>query len=251
MKDRKQKLLVAIAAMMVAGYASADIVYHELFTTEDQSADDTLTKHGWASHEGTTGAVWTYPKISAGTSGGTAWDGGPVNSNPLNTSSTGGGYIYAYAHASKDSFFHTSEYSLDMASWENLKFTMRHNSNRADDVRAAIEIGGDWYVSDAVTISAHAGWAGAQLWVVEATNTTWYSLAFTPGTTMAIGASTTLPDTGTVGGFGFYVDALAASDSIRYDNYMIQADAIPEPATLGLFAGAFGLMVFIRRRLLV
>ncbi len=214
--------LFPIVLALVAGTTRADVVYHELFTQEVTGTTDTLPEHGWASHEGSNGAIWTYPSIGAY---GTAWDGGPLNSFPLNSTEGDPGFLYAYAHTGKDSFFHTSEYSFDMANWKNLKFSMRHNSTRADDVRAAIEVDGSWYVSDAVTIQANAGWAGALLWEIEAATTTWHALAFTPGTTMAIGASTNLPSTGTVDGLGFYVDAQAAG-SIRYDNFMVSGDAV-------------------------
>ncbi len=220
----RKLLFITMTILFGAEVSGAEVLYHELFTAQTTD-NNTLPELGWASHEGSNGAVWTYPHIAGTGAGGTAWDGGPVNSNPLNTTNGDGGYIYAYAHTGKDSFFHTDEYSFDMDSWKNLKFTMRHNSNRADDVRAAIEVDGNWYVSDAVTIQANAGWAATKMWEVEATTTTWHALAFTPGTTMVIGASTNLPTTGTVGGFGFYVDAQSAA-SIRYDNYMVSGDAV-------------------------
>lgn len=217
--------IVAAAMLLGTAVARADVVYHELFTAETADTDS-LPEHGWAANEGANGAAWTYPHIAGNTSGGTAWDGGPVNSNPLNTTNGDGGFFYAYAHTGNDSFIHTAEYPFDLALWKNLKFTMRHNSNRADDVRAAIEIDGNWYVSDAVTIQANAGWASAKMWEVDAGTVTWYALDFSPGTAMAIGSSTNLPTLGTVDGFGFYVGAQAAAASIRYDNYMISGDAV-------------------------
>lgn len=249
MKNTKQKLLVAAAAMMVAGAACADVVYHELFTTEVQGTVDTFAEHGWALYEGSSATAGTGT-VSANS--GSAWDGGPVNSFPLNSTEGDTGYVYEYYGANTAAFCLTEEYSFDMALWENLSFSMRHNFHRATDVRAAIKVDGSWYVSDGVAIIGAAGWAGAELWTVDADTTSWYVLNFTPGSELGIGATATLPSTGTAQGFGFYAgDAVNAYNRVRADNFMVSGDAIPEPATLGLFAGSFGLVLFLRRRRII
>lgn len=202
-------------------------IYRELFTAES-TENDTPAEHGWATYEATNGAAWTYPHIAGSSAGGTAWDGGPVRSNPLNPTQGDGGFFYAYAHDDKASLFITDEYQFEMGSFTNLEFSMRHNSSRANDVRAVIEIAGNWYVSDAVPLPVSAGWSESKMWKVEATNTTWYALDFTPGSSMVIGAPAALPGIGSVGAFGFYVDASNAQ-SIRFDNYRLVATALPEP----------------------
>ena len=202
-------------------------IYHELFTAMG-TTNNTLPELGWASYEGTNGAAWTYPHIAGTTAGGTTWGGGPRHSHPLNTTQGDGGFLYAYAHEDKASLFITDEYPFEMGAYTNLEFLLRHNSNRADILRAAIEVAGNWYVSDAVPIMAHAGWSESEIWKVEATNTTWHTLDFVPGSSMVVGAPAALPSTGSVGAFGFYVEA-ANADSIRFDNYRLVATALPEP----------------------
>lgn len=227
MKNNEPKVLVALAAVVLGtGVARAEIIYHEIFTTAVEGTGGTVASQGWADYEGAT-AQTGGGNNSPG--GGSSWDGGPLNSNPLRSgevdSDDATGYIYQYFDANEAAFVMTEEYSFDMASWTNLQFSMRHNFEKATALRAAIKVDGDWYVSDGVAIGALAGWAATQLWEVEATNTTWYALNFTPGTTLSVGASTTLPTTGMAQGFGFYADALSEWNRVRADSFIVSGES--------------------------
>ena len=247
MKNGQKVLMLLSAVVMLWGAGqkvSASVIYQDVFTAGD--VDRAMSFVGWEAREGTNGANWTYPKIAH--SGGTTLDEGSVNSNPQipDSATVHGGYWYIYAHANKASFFLTNEYSFDMGAYSDLQFSMRHNSNTAEVVRAAIEVDDNWYVSDGVALVDHAGWAGAKMWHVDADTTNWYVLNYVPGTTMNVGGATTLPSSGTVGGFGWYIDAVGSARSIRYDNYKIVGNPVPEPATVVLLS--LGAWASLRRR---
>jgi hypothetical protein len=74
-----------------------------------------------------------------------------------------------------------------------------NNSSTSADLRAVLQVNGNWYVSDE-TLNGQ-GWAVS---TIQIHNASWKSLSFTSGSSLVVGAATTLPSSGTVTAVGLY-----------------------------------------------
>jgi len=103
-------------------------------------------------------------------------------------------------------------------------------------IRFAIRVGAQWFVSDA-TFTPPAGTTTSpftRLTLDLATAPLWRSLAFTPGSTLALGALAT-PPAGDITAFGWFGDAGFSSGGVNWDNFTI---AKPEPLAAQATASA-------------
>ncbi len=145
-----------------------------------------------------------------------------------------------------------------------LKFTWEEgNSLATDSTRLAIEIGSQWYASSG-TFSTSAQTAGsfgaspgstgtAESLTFSATASNWKLVSFTPGTTLALGATPSSDLSGSIDGLGFF-SAVAAGGNERLDTLQVSATSLaaaPEPSTDCLMLGgvlALGLVARSRFR---
>lgn len=75
------------------------------------------------------------------------------------------------------------------------------NSSTSADLRVALKVNGNWYVSDELFNSAVNTWVVNEL---QIHNASWKSLSFASGSSLVVGAATTLPGSGTVTAVGLY-----------------------------------------------
>ena len=187
---------------------------HLGYDTNSQAGADTslaAMQTGWYAYRGdgeeATDVIAAYP-LGSGISH------PAINSNPL--SDTEMGYLWAgEVGVGKDFFVWTDEYTLDRDAHEidNMNWQQSFSEPQGDVTRAAVRIDGQWYVSD-LSHNAINGW---DIKSIDFRSTTWSTLDFTPGTTLAIGSQSglALPD-GDIGAFGIYCDQQFGS-RIRFD----------------------------------
>ena len=138
--------------------------------------------------------------------------------------------------------------SLDSISWYNNRNT---GANGTPVQRAAVQIGSQWYVSDATQAftanSSNAGFTAANGQVTFAITgaTLWDALTATAGSAFARGAAVTLP-TGDVTAMGIFYDVGLTPLQVRFDAFEVAASPTPEPASLGTLA--IGGATLLRRR---
>jgi len=242
-------ILTVLVLVVMLQSASAEVIYQELFTGTTVGVSEPWANVGWVGYENTTASGWSY-NCAPGSA--VVEDGGSINSNPIAPDATTH-YSYGYGHIDKASFQFTEEYSFSLDTMSELQFSARTNhssgglSHLGENIRAAVRVGSDWYVSDTDFTIKEGGWSLTNpdaTWNIDADSVNWYSLTFDPGVAMGVGSQVALPTTGTVTAFGFYADAQAYNRAIRMDNYKISA--VPEPATIALLA--MGMLAVLKRR---
>jgi len=146
---------------------------------------------------------------------------------------------------------YTEEYQqIEIENLKSFTFDFRKRFDNSDyDMRLVLKIEDNWYVSETAldTSLQTAGWYTYN-WTLDGTD--WAEMPVVlPPNVSGPGASTTLPATGTVTGFGIYLPALTDSN-FYLDNFTVYA-VVPEPSTIAMIAlglGAVGFIAYRRRR---
>ena len=251
-------VLVALCVTLFSGNAVAEVIYHELFAGDGTSSIAHVSWNyyvQWLPYQiySETGTdEWgnvlygTWAIGNVGTSGGVDAGIGSVNSSPVVPDADDNGVYYS-GGGYMNSLTYTAEYEIDMSVWTDLVLSFDHLNDAATEYRAALAIAPDlvtnptWYLSD-LTVAAAAAteWDQPRVVIDTSASTGWYELDLDE---INIGASTTLPASGYIRGFG--IQHLGQTGSQRYDNFMVEA--VPEPATMALLSIG-SLIVFHRRR---
>ena len=137
--------------------------------------------------------------------------------------------------------------SLLWSNLEEVSFVANRGSAFVGTTRAVLQIGGDWYASEAQTFTTTVS-----PYSIDIQDSNW--VAFTPGTSLALsGAGDTLADLGVSGNLqsvGFWVNTTSGTGSNRQwrvDD--LEVTAIPEPSTYAALIGLLALVFVARRRL--
>ncbi len=252
----KKFALVAVAstvAACVSSTASAAVVYRETFP--NGGANKSLSVEGWEARlraENGLSAVPTsgfssfnFNDPNNGSLGGNAV---PVNSNPTDSSLTNGGVVN-FNNGSfwlQPTLYYTNEYSLDRSintldsfEWgQNNQAGFTNNQTAGGTgYAAAVQIGTNWFVNDTVFL----GFLNA---TALANGSDWKSLNF--ATLTVSGVSSALP-AGNLNGFGLFTSRAVAGNSFEtFDNFVVNATVIPEPASLA--AVGLSMLILLRRQ---
>lgn len=242
MRMKQRWAAVGILALgMGMQSVGAAVIYTENFANSTGS-DAALDTVGWLGGYGVTGT--NYDSVN------------PSNQNPnvnaaVGSGSTNGFLRYATGTLSTGapSIVFTNEIQASATAVNELSmatFFMRNGGTTAD-VRFALQVESVWYVTTAVYNTPTTTWLQQ---TVDFSSATWNLLNYTSGSTLAMGSAATLPLSGQVNGIGFFT-ANKPGFYMSFDDVAVSTAAIPEPATVALFAIA-GLVAgcqFVRRTL--
>jgi len=265
MSQNRLHLMLAIAAgATLSPLAHGTVIYRETFTSQSTS-NQTLTASsvGWHANVGNTGAnrdassgPLTYIAYADSAPSGSTG----VNNHPTGNELAAGKGIFisddrdSSSTPTGPSLFWTSETSIDLASTTLTSISWyQGNAVANDEFHAALKVGANWYVAtqgytQTAAVSGANFASQASLKTFTLAGQTWKSLTLTPGTTLAMGSTTTLPTTGTVTAFGIFVPTHTNTgfSYMRFDTYQIDG-VVPEPVSLGL-VGVGGCFLLSRRR---
>ena len=250
----RSKLMAATLATLALSYAVAQtaqaaVIYRETFGAANNDAAPSTV--GWFADVNATGTV---SNTSAALGTGNNGSGPQTNVNAGDIDPGLNGVIYM-TNANNRVLMWTDEYAVDrdLNSITSIQY-QQGNSSNADATRVAIRIGTNWYVSTTETSNNWPTTGGSGLFFGNALNVTlpfstaasaWSNLTFTPGTSLAIGAA--LVDerpSGNITALGLYTASV--TNLIRFDNFTINANPIPEPTAFAALSAA--VLVVLRRR---
>jgi hypothetical protein len=237
-------IILLLFASCAPASAKAAIIYREIFPNNGGSNQD-LSFDGWQIHFDSDAEQISTGGNSPTVSQPNNTDPG-VNSFPSNAPPVAG-YASIAATVNTNYLFWTSEYTVDRTadSVTSISWWQANTSSEASS-QAAVRIGTQWYAStDTFSNPAAANFNSAYQRTLDFTTATWQLLDFVPGTSLALGAATTLP-AGNLIAFGWYVDSSEGA-RLRMDTFEINAVPVPEPST-GLLLTAAGFLLLSRRR---
>jgi hypothetical protein len=170
-----------------------------------------------------------------------------VNSDP-DPATFGDSFLF-WSPQTHNVLIYTNEFQFNVAELTRVTWETRNNTQR-DLMRLAVQVDGDWYVSDqtATHTTSNAIWQQSADFTVASLTFGTYDRTRPAGQRFS-GTGLSLPDIGTVTGFGLYIDA-QVTGNMRFDNYTIYGTPpVPEPATaaMGLLS-LVGLTFTLRRR---
>ena len=223
-------LLTICVFFAMALAAGADVIFQEDFY--NSGSDGPLTLVSWHGYYGATAALIDETN--------TDYNNGPIVSSAdflIYDMDTLGGKPYLLFTDEVTSFG-------SVGSVTNIGFLLKNQSS-SENIKVAIRVEGDWYVSQDVFNSPNStDWAEQNLAVQGAL---WNSLTVSAGSSLSEGAAAILPLSGTVTAVGIF-DASGTSSTyspVRMDAYTVSV--IPEPATMSLIS-FIGVGVIIFRR---
>ncbi len=280
MRDRKLSLAAAMAVLIVFPMTSleAAVIYRQTFgftgTNPDSSSERIGVSHvGWQGYYQMTNYQPSTPVVSPIATDESSYyvgireiAGAPTNlpnvgtPAPSESEASGAVMLYRGDNQNYQSLLFTehfeidlAEYRIDTISWYSAASTA--NINNA--LRAALRIGDEWYVSEAITSSTLGGNAAGNFSTsatersVSLQGNLWYSLSAEVGGYFAIGTEALeLPNAGVVEAFGMYGTTTTTNGHmVIFDSYTISATAIPEPGAMALLSGcvAIGGLTLVRR----
>ncbi len=237
-------LLVTVAGVgFLSTLANAAVIYRETFPNSG-GGNKSLSVEGWEARlrsedgnsAGSTSGFSQFNFNSANPAGNPA----PVNSNPQDASLTNGSVVNFFSGGfwAQPTLYYTNEYTLDRSAntFDSIEWFQNAQSGGSNGYRAAVEIGGSWYVNDQVFL----GFFSPSLSI---SGSNWQSLAFS---NLAISGSAAALPSGNITGFGLFTDRSSLSSPFEeFDNFTLNATPIPEPTTLSVLAIASSL--FLRR----
>jgi hypothetical protein len=273
------RVLVSALALVAAGRVSADVIYRETFATAANVGQQSPGDWGWTVQSTT--ALSQAATISGGATAGVAGTGGyasnpdDVNSNSrvgqtvgTGAASLGYGFMgWQMNLGGQGVFTSTGEYTIDRDLYDVTSLRIDASGYpagaAADDIRVAVQIGGDWYASAHAAAPALQSASGGTLFATQYGALTYdFSTAASDWRTLTISGSgsssgfllgpdpllTDLP-TGDITAFGVYWDMATLSGGTsypRWDNFTVNGVVVPEPAGSVLFLLASALL--LRRR---
>ena len=252
-------LFITSSLLALAAQAQTTL-YREAFSHTFTSSS-TATLSGWTGYSGNIATVASTDQTnSPGAAATTAVNSIYPGQNAYNDS----GVIRFFNNGGARGALVTTEFSFSLGSYtlNSISF-QQSNPNTTLSVRAAMNIDGNWYASsttyaNTVTSELTSEFnTKAQLFTLTPSAVTWQAFTLTPSTTLSSISATAvaLPTTGTVQGFGFYIDAgpgstASTNNVMRFDNFTINATAmaIPEPSAYAALIGLVTLgAAFLRR----
>jgi len=235
-------------------------IYRETFGN-DSGSDQGLGYSDWIGYYGSSATL--LPDTGSLRADVTSLDGPSTGSGPINSdldnnetdndvTATGfGRLLWPVGGGVSPALVYTEEFvverdrlQVDSISWDQA------TNGGTDSFQVALEIGGDWFVSDEVFTGPNNSSSGtfdtnAMQMSLDFQAALWRSLAFTPGSTLgAPGSLVALPD-GDITAFGLYGSFNA---TMWFDTYTIEATSIPTPAALPAGLAMFSLIAMRRRR---
>jgi hypothetical protein len=255
----KQKFLSTLTALgMMAGIANAQSVtiYTEDFGTDDGNVATTTVDWEWVFGTEAT-APADYADASAlnpflgpspVTDGGAALIATGFTSTGHTTNAWERSDTYFFFDTSP-SFNTTSGGSLLWSDLDEFSFAANRGGNFAGSTRAAINVGGTWYVSPEQTLTTTV-----DTYTIDIQAANWSVLTVNPGTALSIAATADtlaqLNASGDLQGVGVYVTTSTPGSGSgrqwRVDD--LEITAIPEPGTLALVGIALGSLLLFRRK---
>lgn len=205
-----QDVLIMISVLLIPLMAAQGFEsYEDDFL--NPGSDAPLTNANWNANIGTNGTVYTG---SSGTTGPILSGASFIFHRPASTA--GGTPVLAW----------TEEAGVSQAISQvtNLAMTLR-NTIATEDVKFAIRVDGDWYVSQDAFNSPTEVTTPVSL-AVQAAG--WNELDFTADSILAEGSSVSLPSSGTMTAVGIFDASTTASMAIRADDFQIYVEMAAE-----------------------
>jgi hypothetical protein len=205
----------------------------------------TMNAAGWSVAVGPTAVDYTNTMPGMGTRAGVSY----FNGSPDGIPGFGFAVPDAAPSAAPQFLTFTDEFTpIDLADFSELRFLWRqHASGEGAEYRLALEIGGNWYATDAPFVNTGASQTGAggefaSEGVLRTINfsplgSLWRDLNFTPGTLLSLAGSARtldLPE-GLMTRAGLFLSAPNGT-SMRFDTFQIEGVPLPEPAALAMLA---------------
>jgi hypothetical protein len=237
MKNNKAMLAAIAGVGLVVSTAEAAVVYRETFPNAGPGAQS-LAVAGWearvrAEDGNSAFATSGFASFNSSDSNALGNTDAPLNSNPQSTSLTNGTVVNFFGGNFwlQPTLYYTNEYTLDRSVFvlDSISWFQNAQSGASNGFRAAVEIGGQWYVNE----TTYVGFLSP---TVNAAGSTWLNLAFS---NLAVsGSPGALPD-GDITGFGLFTDRSGLPAQFEeFDNFAISATVIPEPVPApGILAG--------------
>jgi hypothetical protein len=239
--------LVLMAGLLV-GSAPAAVIYYESFSVNTAN-NNPFPINGWFLH----GAAGGVALSNGGDPNGANNQAAGINDNRTFNINAGaadatndaqtGRYFYV-PNGQNNGILWTNEYTVAAGSFtvDNIRWWDRSDAAPNFINRAAVQVGGNWFVSSsgatatgAVTINAGDG-TWTQIGVDFAT-AQWLPITFTPGTALTqtiSGTPQSLP-AGDITAFGVYHQIqIVTAGLARVDAFEINATPVPEPSTFVL-----------------
>lgn len=248
-------LLAATLPFAPLQQADAEVLYRNTFGNDTGAT--IATNHpaiGWQLYRSSVSdqhRALVYSAVSSSASGvgisavaGVEDTIGNVNAPDSLSATLGHGFLTTTATEDRKALYFT-EYLIERTAYNIESFEWDAVVSRADTgQRLALRVGDEWYVSDLfkpVVSSSFANAGGATQISVTLAGTSWYQLTVQLSNPFAIANSpSALPD-GDISAFGLFIEAgLGASNTSRFDNFTVQATAIPEGSTVGLLLSSAG-----------
>jgi hypothetical protein len=228
---KTKSLIIAAASLMAASFANAQgIIFAETFTNGTGN-NQPLSMIDWKANIGANATVKDDSDVG--------------QDNPILSS---GNFLFTRPDpAYGDWFAWTEKASVadigDIGLVTNVSMSLRNSSTTDISVQIAFKVSDAWYVSQKIFDDNAGSFTPANL---DVKTSTWNSLTFVSGTSLAEGAATTLPISGTVQAVGVFSSDTGLRETVRFDDFTITA--IPEPATAALVFGALAGLMLLRRR---
>lgn len=174
---------------------------------------------------------------------------GNVNAPASLSATAGHAFLTTTKTENRKGLFYT-EFTLDRAMYTIDSFEWDGVVSLANtEQRVAIRIGGEWFVSEGLAPVVASSFAlavdGARL-SLSLNDATWHQLYFVPSQPFEIGTSSVTLPGGNIDAFGLFIEAgMGAANTSRFDNFTVNATAIPEGTSVGMVFSAGGLLLLL------
>lgn len=217
-----------VFSIAIGGAPAGNVLYRETFWNTDAVNDISITERDWIFYQ--SGGAQSGSQEAASKGLGAPAGLQNVNAGDLDPSTTLDRGFAANFSNQNTYFGFTNEFSIDQSAFDIEQISWYQGNNNANaELRVALQIGGQWYVSNQVFTNPAVGSgddfvneAVPKVFTFSTDASEWLDLIFTPGSELTLGNSLANPlPAGTITGFGLYGQA-PSGFTMRFDTYQIE-----------------------------